>query len=44
VPSMVAIRMTSGGSIWIAAPADATYLYLEASAAGVTGSAIAWTG
>lgn len=43
VPTLVIIRMSSGGNIWLqATPYDATNLYLVASAAGITGEAEVW--
>ncbi len=43
-PTLVIIRMSSGGAIWLDTPPyDATNLYLIASDAGVTGEAEVWT-
>jgi len=43
-PTLVIIRMSSGGSIWLQEPPyDASDLYLVASDAGVTGEAEVWT-
>jgi hypothetical protein len=42
VPADVDIQMTSDGEIWEYAAADATNLYLTASAGGITGNALVW--
>ncbi len=43
-PVGVALRMTSGGSIWFQSPTDvdATNLYLVSSGSGVTGKVMVW--
>jgi hypothetical protein len=42
-PTLVIVRMKSGGAIWLQSPAsDATNLYLAASDGGVTGVAEIW--
>jgi hypothetical protein len=44
VPALVQVQMTSGGSIWQQDPvADASDLYLTASAEGITGYAQVWS-
>lgn len=45
-PSIVIVRMTSGGAIWLQTPTgfDSTNLYLTASDGGITGVAEIWVG
>ncbi len=44
VPAGVALRMTSGGSIWFQSPTDmdAANLYFVSSGTGVTGKVVVW--
>jgi hypothetical protein len=44
VPSLILLQMQSGGGIWLQSPvyADGTYIYLVASAGGLSGAAQAW--
>ena len=42
VPSLILIRMSSGGVIYEASPADSTNLNLVASDGGITGTAEVW--
>lgn len=43
-PDLVVVQMTSEGEIWLQTPisCDETYIYLEASAGGITGIAEVW--
>jgi len=44
-PTLVMVRMKSGGAIWLQSPGyDATNLNLVASDGGITGEAECWTG
>jgi hypothetical protein len=44
LPNLVLVQMTSGGEIWLQSPLsyDETYVYFEASAAGITATVQVW--